>query len=81
MLNHIKDWLEKRRAAAREAEYRRGYDWAAGRLLRGHATPITIEAYTYIRYSPRYDDFDRGADAAVDRLVEAGVIEDDRVWP
>jgi hypothetical protein len=42
-------------------------------LLRGEESPISIDAYTH---GQDRNAFDRGADAATDRLVELKIVED-----
>ena len=70
----IKSFFDKLRKDRETKEYDAGYDWAAGSLLRGEMTPMIVESYTL------HGDitlFCSGALEAVDRLVTAGVIEDD----
>ena len=60
----ITEWFGYRRRRLALADYNRGYDYAAGRLLRG--TP----PYTVLEYSGYFEegtpgDFDRGGLAAV----------------
>ena len=77
IINWVQDRRRRRHEAGSQRAYVRGYDWAAGLLLRGEAEPITVQAYT--EPGLRYSDFDRGADAAVDRLVALNIVEDNRI--
>ena len=53
--------------------YNRGYDFAAGALLRGEETPLSIESHYCIC---DWTSFDRGVNDAVATLIEKGVVED-----
>ena len=66
---------ERHKEQAKTSEYLRGYDWAAGRLLRGDESPISLDAWTQGRYNP----FDRGIDAAIKAFCEQTNTEDDRI--
>lgn len=55
------NWLDKRRAAKAQRDYERGWDWAAGALLKG-AAPEVIEWETDGDFRT---SFDYGAEAAV----------------
>lgn len=41
----IKEWLQRRRDKVRAECHRRGFDWAAGLLLRGTASIEAVQAY------------------------------------
>lgn len=60
------DWFALRRQRRADREWKRGYDLAAGEILRGESNARTV--------FDRADPFDRGALAAVDRLVKLGVV-------
>jgi len=72
MFNFIKGYKEKRKTERRIM----GYDWAAGALLRGDETPMSIDAYTC---GNDMSEFDFGADDACRELIKLGVIQDDTV--
>lgn len=65
------DFLHQRRIRQANAAWLLGYDWAAGQLLRGDATPQEINART----SGIEDPFDRGAQAALTKLILKGVVQ------
>ncbi len=66
--------LLRRRRRVEVAQYINGYDYAAGMLLRGEKSPTELES-EQIDYSA----FDKGMDAALDKLVRLKVIVDDRL--
>lgn len=55
------NWRSSQRDKKAHAEYRRGWDWAAGELLMG-TPPAVIEMQTDVDFR---SSFDYGADAAV----------------
>jgi predicted component of type VI protein secretion system len=58
-------WAAARQAARAVAEHQRGYDWAAGQLLRGDASVEQIEAYVDGPLAfDHITEFDDGARAA-----------------
>lgn len=74
MLKQLRQWRERRQAAQRTADFNRGFDYAAGALLRGEETPQSLEAKVW-----EVESFDRGMFAATDKLVQAGLIQDNRL--
>ena len=74
-------WAQARRMSALTLAFNQGYDWAAGALLRGQETPASLAVHIDSSYefpqSPHARSFDRGAVAACNRLIYAGVIHDD----
>jgi len=68
----LKDYIKKNK----ETAWKEGYNWAAGALLRGEETPISIEAYTY---NNNKEAFDFGSEEAVNKLIELNIILDDRI--
>lgn len=80
----FKLYFKKRREKAEAEAYRRGYDYAAGALLRGDGSPEYYEqlAQTGETFGEggTHKCFDRGIRGAIDKLVELGVIVDDRVY-
>jgi len=54
--------------------FRKGYDYAAGSLLRREKTPRELDELESYR-----DDFDKGMDRAIDDAVQAKLCVDDRV--
>ncbi len=73
----MRAWLQRRRLERALQDYRRGYDWAAGVLLRGEMTAAAIDAIDGLTYSGT-GDFDDGAIVAMEHLVHMGTIGDDR---
>ena len=62
MIKQLKAWYNNRLEQARKQAYNSGYDWVAGKLLRGEVdAEDEIEGYTYGRTEP----FDHGAREAV----------------
>lgn len=72
----FKKIIEKRKEKKRKEQFRDGYDFAAGSLLRKDHTPISVESFFY---GTIMDDFDRGIRAAVQAAILQGLVEDDRV--
>lgn len=65
------DRLFETAATRHDRHWRDGYDWAAGKLLRGDATPQEINARTFGSENP----FDRGAQAALTKLILKDVVQ------
>lgn len=61
----LKVWLQGRREAMEKQDWRNGYDWAAGCILRGEETPDSIVEITDFEYG---HSFDRGARSAAKKL-------------
>jgi hypothetical protein len=62
--------------------YERGYNYAAGALLRGEKTAYQLEVESDTPSEWQTEDgraFDKGIIAAVDKLTSLGVVEDDRL--
>lgn len=59
-------WSAARAASRAVADYQRGYDWAAGQLLRGDASVEQVEAYVNdpLAAFDSMPEFDDGARAA-----------------
>lgn len=76
MFAKYKAWTARRDAIRRRKEFIRGYNWAAGALLRGEETPGSIESCQYL---PMWTSFDSGTIKAIEKLLELKVIEDDRI--
>ena len=58
---NMKQWFRNMAEEAKERAYLDGYDWAAGRLLRGE---VSIEQIELRAVGAESDPFDRGATAA-----------------
>ena len=71
----IKKWLKERKNKANKKAYNRGYDFAAGALLRKDTTPLLISTYIDLNDQINFND---GRDDAIDLLVKVGLIKDDR---
>jgi hypothetical protein len=74
IFRRIRQHFENHRKAEEAEDFSRGYDFAAGALLRGEETPFTLVAKIWTR-----DSFDDGILKAIDRLVSAGIVIDDRI--
>lgn len=59
----FKKWKEKKKADL----YRRGYDWAAGLLLREECCIESIQAQISIS---DYDSFDKGVEQAISDFIK-----------
>lgn len=80
MVSLLKQWLRDRKARQREESYSRGYNFAAGALLRGEETPASLEAQIWPDHdNGPLDAFDRGVMDAVRALVRHKVVEDNSV--
>lgn len=75
MLGRLNSWLTRRKIAAQVADFNRGFNYAAGALLRGEESPMSLEAKPW---PGEFTHFDKGMIAAIDKLVATGVITDDR---
>lgn len=80
MIKDIKDWIKNRKREKEQRNFNRafctGYNYAAGTLLRGEESPFSLESYAWLDL---YTPFDKGVSEATDRLVEAGVVKDNRM--
>ena len=70
MFDFYKRYKERKRKEARIA----GYNWAAGALLRGEETPLSIDANIF---QNNYTVFDQGVNDACRELIRLGVVEND----
>jgi len=65
----MRAWLQIRRERAFNRAYRRGFDWAAGELLRDHAEYVNSQLY-WCNPAPLHsrtsEAWTRGANAAFD---------------
>lgn len=81
----ISNWFKAQEEKAKKAHYKRGYDYAAGELLRGESTPLELmhryETSQTFAENPTLREFDRGMEDATDRLCGSGAIVDDRIFP
>ena len=77
------EWYDKKSDKAKQSHYTRGYDYAAGVLLRGEKKPQEVmNEYTTgstFSESPHLVSFDHGMEDATDRVCESGAVEDDRI--
>ncbi len=71
------NWFKKRNERKRKKLFNRGYDFAAGSLLRGEETPISLESKWW--RSPNSNEFDSGVGAATSKLIDLGIVEDDSI--
>ncbi len=72
----LKNWSMALKVKRGKKEFKRGYDYGAGVLLRGEESPMSLESYVW---SHPESQFDRGVIAATDKLVAEGVVEDNRM--
>jgi hypothetical protein len=77
MIARFLAWRAKRREQRELVLENAGYDYAAGALLRGEETPISLEAQWW--RNPYFGAFDRGIMRATYRLIDLGVIVDDSI--
>ena len=70
-------WFQERKQRVDQDLYCRGYDYAAGALLRGEKTPLVLNA-EQVDYNRNLFDF--GMDAAIAKVTELGIVKDDRMW-
>lgn len=70
-------WLTHWQERKKQARFNRGYDYAAGALLRGEETPGSLEAKWW--HNPYSDEFDTGVMTATKRLINLNVIEDNSI--
>lgn len=73
MFTKIRNWYREQIAVRKAANYRRGYDYAAGALVRGEETPASLSAKIW--HDDR-DEFDRGMMDAAREMVFRGLAED-----
>lgn len=76
MVRIFKKYFGKREERHKAQTRRDGFDFAAGAMLRGEETPLSLDAMQSNDYR---DSFDFGMDDAIDCLVRLGVVEDNRV--
>jgi hypothetical protein len=83
LIKRHKRWKARRHEQAKAEQHRKGYDYAAGALLRGDRTPIQLQyeydTSTTFNESETAKAFDNGMLQAVDKLCALGFVEDDRV--
>lgn len=68
----IQNWKRKER----EKQFKDGFDFAAGALLRREHTPMSLESFFFGR---DMSQFDFGIDAAIDIIVGLNFVYDDRI--
>ena len=80
LIKDIKDWIKNRKWEKEQRKFNRafctGYNYAAGVLLRGEESPFSLESYAW---PDSNTPFDKGVSAATDKLVEEGVVKDNRM--
>jgi hypothetical protein len=78
MINKIKKWYTKKKKEKYAAQWQESYDWAAGKLLRGEETPLSIELTYGIRNNINENNpFHSGVSAAINKLLELKAIKND----
>lgn len=79
MLSGFKAWVAQRRHCRQRQDYQRGFDTAAGSLLRKESTPKALAAQYSASIRAR-TQFDYGMEAAVEFLIARGLVADDRIY-
>lgn len=77
MIKHIKRWFAYKREERQLTQWANGFDFAAGSIIRG-ATPARMQALYNDPCSINHA-FDQGMEDAVDKMVELGWVQDDRI--
>lgn len=82
IINWLLNLRKNKEKEVNEKAYVSGYDWAAGKLLRKEMTPSQVEAQcdtsSVFHEGAMMKAFDTGAQHAIDVLVDAGVVDEDR---
>lgn len=65
MFKQLKHLIRLRQEWRDNRHFHQGYDWAAGRLLRGMSVDYVLKQVEDARESNRHGDFDKGIEAAV----------------
>jgi hypothetical protein len=76
MLKRIREWLKAREIREREDAFHRGYNFAAGVLLRGELSPIELD---FMQSDYDVDSYDVGVNEAIDRVCSLGICTDNRI--
>lgn len=72
MIFSPKAWLQGRRMAMDDQDWRNGYDWAAGAILRGEETAETVIQKTEFDCTHPFDRGARSAAYRVQQLLKEG---------
>jgi hypothetical protein len=80
MLKALGNWLRARRIASAKAAYQRGFDYAAGELLRG-VDPEAFELEVDARAMFDATQFDEGITAALAVWNQQHPHNIDLIWP
>ncbi len=75
VINKIKRYIKKRKQEKVNNEWKEGYDWAVGVLLRKEETPLTIDA---LLHNIEINAFDKGCSAGIDKIINLG-YKDNRI--
>lgn len=70
----FKKYFSAKKRERDKKDYERGFDFAAGSLIRGEYTPSSLQNLTYGSCHP----FDRGINTATDFLIKNNIVIDDR---
>lgn len=78
IITRLRAGVARTKEASRKAAYERGYNFAAGALLRGEESVRSLEERVYSPFpqNEQANEFDRGVRDAIFRLVRANVVED-----
>ena len=76
MIYEIKQSFRMRNALKQKKLFNKGFDYAAGCLLRSEKTPFELEAEEVTDY---HNSFDEGMDCAIRLLCVYRVCNDDRI--
>ena len=76
----LRKYFEDRKNNSNKRSFIVGFDYAAGVLLRGEETPMSLESYNSDCFEENSSSrmFDRGVAEATDRLCSLNAIVDDR---
>jgi hypothetical protein len=75
MFNTLIELFRIRKDKCIKSQYKKGYDFAAGKILRREETPLSLDEMQDMDPC----SFDRGMNAAINYLVILKVVEEDRV--
>lgn len=76
----IKRYLEKRKEKVIKKIFNEGFNYAAGKLLKGNS-PLQLESIITLEFDndPCARAFDYGILKAIDLAIEKKLVEDDRI--
>lgn len=72
----LRKWFQQQQQKSRDSQFTAGYDYAAGALLRGDKTPLSLGSEFVWEYR---SNFDVGMQIAIENAIELGMVNDDRI--